>query len=364
MKTVLVPVVDLSFDHKNPRLSEYGIAPRTSQDEVIRVLWEAMDLLELMQSIAASGFFRHESLIVAKENNRQVVIEGNRRLAAVKIFLDPKIAESNKWKIPAISSAAQLELQQLPVTRLDRQEAWRILGFKHVNGPAKWSSYAKAKYIADVQINYKISLTDIAKQIGDNHGTVQTLYRGLMVLEQAERTNVFQREDRFRKNLSFSHLTTGLGYRGLSSFLSLKPTHEESTDPVPHEKLEQLGELCKWFYGSKKDNCPPLVESQNPHLRQLDAIVKNREAVAALRSGVEIGAAFEISRPSSAIFEEALLDAKRALQKARAQLTTGYDKSEGLLKIAGTIANLADDIYDEMDRKRNTRKNERISGSD
>lgn len=365
MTTTMIPVKDLFFDRNNPRLPEYGLSSNASTDEIIKVLWEAMDVKELIQSITASGFFPHEPLIVAEENGRKVVIEGNRRLAAVHLLLDPKLSKSNGWKIPSISSQAKDKLKELPVEILSRADSWRFLGFKHVNGPAKWSSYAKAKYIADVCKTHNISLSEIAEQIGDNHGTVQNLYRGLMVLEQAEREKVYDRDDRFNKRLAFSHLTTGLGYKGISTFLSIEPKDAESDSPVPTERLEQLGEFFVWLYGSKTTNQQPVVKSQNPHLRQLDAVLQNREAKAALRSGMEITSAFEISRPSFAIFEEALLEAKRALQKAQAQLTTGYDKSEGLLKVAELIADIANDLYVDMERKRMPpRRRRRTSGGE
>ena len=357
----MLPRKDLHFDRKNPRLAEYGITTNSSDDEIISILWDAMDVRELVQSIAASGFFPHEPLIVAKEEGKYVVIEGNRRLVAVKALLEPKLAVSKGWDIPPISKDAQTKLENLPITIADREEAWRYLGFKHVNGPAKWSSYAKAKYIADVHKTYGISLEDIASQIGDGHKTVQRLYRGLMVIEQAEREKVYDREDRFRQRFAFSHLYTGLDYDGISSFLSLRTENAESEAPVPKEKVSELGELCVWLYGSKKAKKPPVVESQNPYLRQLDAVVKDREAVAALRSGTELTKAFEISRPASTVFEEHLLAAKRELTTARAYFTSGYDKSEALLRIAGTIAEMADDIYNEMDRKRNAGKKQRLT---
>ncbi|MEI6783100.1 MAG: hypothetical protein WCQ21_19510, partial [Verrucomicrobiota bacterium] len=229
-------------------------------------------------------------------------------------------------------------------------------GFKHVNGPAKWTSYAKAEYIAEVHRSYRVSLADIANQIGDRHRTVQRLYRGLMVIDQAERAKVYDREDRFRQRLAFSHLYTGLDYDGISAFLSLKEEDEETENPVPKNKLKELGELCVWLYGSKKEKIPPVVESQNPDLRRLNAVLTSREAIAALRAGTDLAKAFEISRPATTVFEEALLGAKRDLTTARAHLTTGYDKSEALLRIAGSIAEMADDIYKEMERKRNPDK--------
>lgn len=354
--TKLIPVKDLHFDRSNPRLAEYGVTSNASDEEIMGILWEAMDVRELVQSIAASGFFKHEPLIVANEKGKLIVIEGNRRLAAVKVLLNDQVAKTKGWEIPALAKDDRQNLENLPVIISSRSESWRYLGFKHVNGPAKWTSYAKAQYIAEVHHKYDVSLPDIANQIGDRHRTVQRLYRGLMVIDQAEREKVYDPEDRFRQRLAFSHLYTGLDYDGISAFISLKQEDEETKNPVPKSKLKELGELCVWLYGSKKEKIPPVVESQNPDLRRLNAVLGSREAIAALRAGTDLARAFEISRPASAVFEEALLGAKRELTTARAHLTTGYDKSEALLRIAGSVAEMADDIYKEMERKQSPGK--------
>lgn len=347
-----LPTDSLHFDLRNPRLAEYGIDDGLDEDQVLEILWEAMDVMELVQSISASGFFDHEALIVATEGGKDVVIEGNRRLAAVKVLRNPNLAAEKGWQIPKISAKDRKRLDQLPAIRHSREESWRYLGFKHVNGPAKWGSYAKAMYIAEVHRKYGVALSDIANQIGDRHRTVQRLFRGLMVLEQAERARVFDREDRFNKHLSFSHLYTGLDYPEMSEFLGVAAKEAESVNPVPKEKVKALGELCVWLYGSRKEKREPVVRSQNPDLRQLNAVVASREAVEALRAGMPLDKAFEISRPPRAVFESALLAAKRELTVARAHLTAGYDKSESLFRIAGTIADMADDIYTELERKR------------
>ena len=78
-------VSDLSFDLKNPRLPEFDLPNDSTEVDVIGVLWEAMDVRELVMSISASGFFRHEPLIVVQEDGKNVVIEGNRRPAAARL---------------------------------------------------------------------------------------------------------------------------------------------------------------------------------------------------------------------------------------------------------------------------------------
>lgn len=225
------------------------------------------------------------------------------------------------------------------------------MGFKHVNGPAKWSSYAKSRYIAEVHDQYGVELRQIAKQIGDKHKTVQRLYRGLMVVQQAESSGVFDREDRWKRHFSFSHMYTGLDYDGISSFLGVSAIAAEEQEPVPFERLEALGDLCLWLYGSRKKKMEPVVRSQNPHLRQLDAVVRSKEALGLLRRDGQLAYAFEVSRPSTRRFEEALIQTKVELQRARALLTIGYDGSAELLRVAGSVANLADDLYEEMQRK-------------
>ena len=352
-------VSELAFDVKNPRLA--GFDTGGGETEIIKTLWEMMDVEELVLSIAASGYFPHEPVIVATESGRNVVIEGNRRLAAVKLLRQPALGRDFNARIPMISRASGESLARIPGLLSTREGAWRYLGFKHVNGPAKWGSYAKSQYIADVHRNFGVPLDEIAGQIGDTHNTVRRLYRGLVVVEQAERLGAFSRDDRWRGHFAFSHLYTGLPYPGISEFLDLQSAGDETQDPVPAERKDNLRELLVWMYGSKSEKKPPVIQSQNPHLRWLDAVLANREALAALRQGAELSLAFEISRPSSNLFEEALVAAKQNLEKARGILSTGYDGSKELLRIAAATADLAYDLHEEMERKSLPKRSRRQS---
>ena len=80
-------VTGLHLDAKNPRLGleTQSQAPR----EIIQHLFEHDKAMEIADSIATRGFFPNEPLLAIKENGRTVVIEGNRRLAALKALRDP-----------------------------------------------------------------------------------------------------------------------------------------------------------------------------------------------------------------------------------------------------------------------------------
>ena len=89
-KPGLVPVKKLVLDSLNPRLSERDTTG--GQDEIIRTLWREMAVDEIAWSIANNGYFEHEPLIAEKlEDGKFLVIEGNRRLAAVRLLLDDKL---------------------------------------------------------------------------------------------------------------------------------------------------------------------------------------------------------------------------------------------------------------------------------
>ena len=349
-KPQLEKVLNLLFDHNNPRLAGMCISDQTTDEELIQVLWDAMDVRELIMSIQASGFFHHEFLIVEKDT--RIVLDGNRRLAAVRLLLEPELLQEPTGHIPELKPSARKVLETVPVVFGTRESMWQYLSFKHVNGPAKWSSYAKSCYIATVHRDYGVSLQDIARQIGDTNRTVQRLFQGLMIKEQAEETKMFDFDDRWNNHFSFSHLYTGITYQGISDFLGLEPEDEEKERPVPQDKIPELGELFGWLYGSKKENLPPIVQSQNPHLLQLDRILAHPEARETLRARRSLDLALETSRPAAVVFRDSLIQAKRSLVQTRASLTTGYDESVELLTIAGEVANLGYDLYQEMSRIR------------
>lgn len=355
-KIIEMLTANLSLDWENPRLAEFNLNKDDSSKELYQLLWDEMALDELVISITAHRFFGTEPLLVTKEAGKNIVVEGNRRLSAVQIILDPTLVDNKIPKdiLEKITPALKKSLELLPVIELkSREDAWRFIGFKHINGAAKWNSFAKAIYIEKVHDEYGISLNEIAYQVGDTHKTVQKLYQGIRVIQQAEEWNVFDREDIARRRLYFSHLYTAIQYEGYKEYLGISSENAEDKNPVAESKKEDLGELLTWLYGSKKRSIEPIIKSQNPDLRNLERVLSKREAVSALRSGYSLEQAFELSQPSSTVFSENLLAAKRHLQKAWSTVTTGYEGDKESLSSAYEFVNLADKLYETMTEIKN-----------
>src|ERR1051326_5671096 len=99
-----VPTDQILFDPQNPRL---GGSSTTSQPKLQAILMEEPHFAkELVGSFVENGFIEYEPLVVRQVKDQYVVIEGNRRLAAVKHIL------ANRDQYP--QSVAE-SLEEVPV---------------------------------------------------------------------------------------------------------------------------------------------------------------------------------------------------------------------------------------------------------
>ena len=349
----------LLFDEENPRLSAIG--DNKTQDDLVQVLWDEMAVSEVALSIAANGYFEEEPLFVVpkhplekdEEKRKYIVVEGNRRLAAVKLLIEAELRRTVKaTDLPKINLQQRKDLEQLPVSVYpDKKALWEYFGFRHVNGPKEWDSFSKAAYIAKVRRDWSIPLNEIARKIGDQHSTVTRIYRGYVLLEQAEKKTEFDRNDRIANRFFFSHLYTAADQKEFQSFLGIDPEGSLRDNPVPKAHLPQLQELMVWLFGSKRDAKSPVVEKQNPHLGYLRRVLGNKHALYALRSGISLQRAYEISLGDDRRFQEAMTRAKDSLQEAKATVTTGYKGEKEMLRIMDDILNVARSISEEMHKK-------------
>jgi hypothetical protein len=354
----LIAPGDLHFDDRNPRLGAEGL----TQDEILERLWRSFAVDEIAMSIGTNGFFGYEPLFVVQENGRNVVVEGNRRLAAVRLLTN----ETQRIRVKATdlepaTAEALATLDTLPVILTTREHIWRFIGFKHVNGPQAWDAVAKAEYIVWVHNELGVALDEIAKQIGDKHATVARLYNARMALQQAEQAGSWSRSDRWNTRFFFSHLYTGLGYKGIQSFLGFDATKSTTSDkPIPDDHIEQLGELCTWLFGSKSRDIRPLIRSQNPDLRTLDDVLQSANGVAALRQGLGLTVSSDIAKGDEQILREKLVAGKSAMQDARGKVLTGYRGLRDLHILAEDIAALGEELVGDMDRwdRRERRRND------
>jgi len=364
LKIQSIEVDQLLLDPDNPRLESLTTGP--TQEELVKAMWKEMAVSEVALSIGENGFFPEEPLFAipapktfaAKEKTlagdlskpRYIIVEGNRRLTAVKLLRDSDLrTRVRATDLPSITKARRDNLEKLPVSIYPNKESlWEYFGFRHVNGPKEWDSLSKAAYIADVVRKFHKSLDIIARKIGDQHSTVERIYRGYVLLEQAESSTKFRRDDRNKNRFYFSHLYTAASYPEILDFLGTDAKKSLQPDPVSKKNLPKLEELMTWLFGSRERGLEPVVRTQNPDLGYLRAVIGNSQSLAALRSGIRLERSFAISLGDERRFEEALAAAKDALQEAKGTVTTGYKGTRDLLEQMESIILLAGSIEQEM----------------
>lgn len=330
-----VPVELLDFDQNNPRFTPDKEPSNDSDSAVVAMLATSADLAELVQSISTAGYINIEPLIVIERGGRLAVLEGNRRLAAVKALRDPELAKAARVSVPPMTREKAETLDQLLVFRVAHEdEARDLIGFKHINGPQSWDAFAKARFAArwleDEQQKPNqsgMNLQQIASRMGDQHMTMHRMVAALHVLNQAEANGVYDVGDRKKKSFSFSHLYTGLSYEEFTNYLGM-PRPDRSADPdknpVPQDRYDELRNLLTWLYGSKDRDIEPAVKSQNPDLGRLRDVLASPAAIRILTERNDLNEAIITATPADVRFQRHLIAANAELSHALSTME-GFD---------------------------------------
>lgn len=357
-----VPLGQLDFDPQNPRLPPS--VDGSNDAAVFEWMLSDTGLLELMGSIARQGYFPGDSLLIApwEETDqpaldaeaRYRVVEGNRRLAAVRLLVQPDLAPRRKRSIDALSELADKEaLEEIPSVIFGRRDdILDYLGFRHITGVKEWDPLEKARYLKQLRARAIASHqphenSDLARVIGSKGPYVGRLLAGLEALERLAETAVFREAGVVIDDVPFSLLTTALNYDGIAfNFLGLERADDPELRGVRDDALGKLGE---WLFLRRDDGRTALGESRN--MRVLNEVVQNERAIAALDGGAPIReAALLAHRP-----DEVLLSALRAtegpLSVADEQADDLEEASPAIIELAQSVSGKAGDVARKVSSK-------------
>ena len=344
-QTAQVETALLRFDPLNPRYSSNAGLPYDNDAQIVTFLYESSDLGELLQSISTSGYVDIEPLIVMGHLEDLIVLEGNRRLAALRLLTDPALASSCGITPPPTTPGKEDTFLTVSVYRVEhRNDARDFIGFKHINGAHRWDSIAKARYAASWLNEERqkgdegLTLREIARRMGDRHSTLQRMVSGFYVLQQAEEQEIFAIEDREEgKKFFFSHLYTALTRPGYRQYLGLQNeprSAEPKINPVDPDHLPQLKQVLLWLYGSEPDHIPAVVRSQNPHVRQLGEVLEHPKARTIMLESADLARAFaEVDSPQKQ-FERRLVETHGASEECLKKVSAYVGDDITLLEIA------------------------------
>lgn len=251
---------ELLLDANNPRLGRRKVEQGLSQEQVLDIMKD-WTLEELAVSFLESGFWAQEALIVVKEKVGKkeglVVVEGNRRLAALKMLDRARSGgdTSPKWKelVRRVNTTAFKRLEKIPYVLMpDRRSVQSYLGFRHVTGIKEWKPAEKAQFIAHLIEDERLSYDHVRRRIGSRLPTVRQNYISYRILLQMEehddKISVENVEDRF------SVLYLSLRTEGVQKYLQIDINAEPASarEPVPAKRLNQLASFALWLFGNDK----------------------------------------------------------------------------------------------------------------
>jgi hypothetical protein len=191
-----IKIEEILLDPNNPRYFDLN-HKRISYDKYDneRIQQQAITNLEsssnaklddLIMSIKENGFLQFESIVVKPyKNEKFVVIEGNRRIAAVKTILkeeqiDEEIIEIQK----SLESINVLVYLSTGDESIDETNEQIIQGIRHISGPKEWGAYQKANLVVKMKDKYGLEFNKIDNKLGLGPRVTPRFYRAYKALEQ------------------------------------------------------------------------------------------------------------------------------------------------------------------------------------
>lgn len=331
----------LELDPENPRLPKRFRG--ASQQELLEVLSGRFDVESLAEAIVTAGYLEQDPIAGYAHYGRIRVREGNRRVAAIKLLLDPSLAperyrsrfEGLAARLPEETreNIAELEVQVWH-DRTDSQLT-AYIGFRHVTGIRGWPPVEKASFLADVINSEGQSYEDAASRLGTKARHVERHYTAYKVIEQAFELGLDgaeQAED------AFGVMLRALQTNGIPEFLGI--TFDGSPDPaappVPADRIEALGEFLRWTFGTN-DHAKVLTDSA--HLPQWATILSSHDALDYLRRSPDpsFARAWERSGGEASTLADVLHNSAEYLRDAVPIIADHKDDDEVREALAETV---------------------------
>lgn len=166
------PLASLVLDLDNYRI------PVRQEDEnaALNYLFASEDVLEAAKMIVRDGYFDNEVPIVVRDGEQLIVLEGNRRVSALKALTEPALVPDHEAQVRALLKRYATEAEDLPsairvLVAPSREAASRRVARLHTTVP-------KRRWTLDQQAKYYFSLLSSTMTVED----IKSAYPGVAVV--------------------------------------------------------------------------------------------------------------------------------------------------------------------------------------
>ncbi len=356
---IKVNIDQLLLDANNPRFSELGEdlnqvnEGRFADDKVQAFTFERMkaevfDVAELKDTIKTLGFLPMDRIVVRRwlgnlspSSEKYVVIEGNRRLSALKWLISLHEIGKESFSEEQLDNFKQLECLLLDEKGAPAAANLILPGLRHVSGIKEWGPYQKAKAVSALRKS-GLSSQESAQSLGLSTRAANSSYKCFLALEQMKNDEEYGEHasprmySYFEEIFKRSEMRTWLGW---------------ADDAEGFTNEDRLHEIYSWMIPGEDGTGPKLPEAKS--MRELAGILTDENAMNILRgpegSLSRALARFEVDHPedwypkvtaASAAVQSLTPDKLRGLDEATLKtLTELQEKIVQALKDRSSLLN-------------------------
>lgn len=354
-----IKLENLKLDVDNPRLphSLHG----KGEKEIIDYMLLEGNLIELMLSIGENGYFAGEQLLVVEdESNNYVVVEGNRRLSAVKLLNDPSLAKVQKNRVGKVMEELVDKTfpKEIPCLIFEtEQDINKYLGYKHITGIKEWKLLQKARYLYELKntlfsdISQEQASRELAKIIGSRKSYVKRILVSFEIYKIIEDEAYFGVRGWNDTNFYFNYISDSLNKDNISSFLGVDMTDESITsDNINKDNLKKW---TKWFFEKGQENKTRLI-GDSYTLSNLNKVMEFPEALEKFENGMSLENALYFTNKQDEVFIQLVRQANKNLEEADdlvihidSNFSASIDMMKTIIDIARKIRRTLEDKEDD-----------------
>lgn len=315
-------VATLKFDPDNPRLPDDGSVDVTSDESILDFIERTYAVDELGRSLVDNGYFHAEPLLVVSEpGGRFRVVEGNRRLAALKLLIERKSRESLPasrrvtWEELAKQANAS-RLAQVPIIKYPRRsDLLDYLGFRHISGVKEWRPSAKARFLWNLMAGEKLDYRAAARRVGSTAPAVRRQVEAYAVLKQASERGL-NAEPAERYFGLFYNALQDPGVRHYVGLRDIAALTKAVRNPVPVALRTNLGNLLDFLFGDGERRA---VIRESREIRQLGKVLIHKSATKHLLERWDLDTAARLAGKDAESLETSLAEARVQLITANGE---------------------------------------------
>ncbi len=315
----MIPLAELKLDPENPRLPKS--VQGKSEQEILEYMLLDASLIELMLAIGTNGFFSGEQLLVVKDGDgKYKVVEGNRRLSAVKLLSRPDLANVQKIKIEKVLEETSERPQEIPCLVFPAEEGiHNYLGYRHITGIKEWKLLEKARYLNRLKnekyngTNINQASREIAKIIGSRMDYVRRILVGFDLYKKIEDESFYRIRDLNDTTFHFNYIADSLNKANITKFVGVDLTIDSPAENINEGNLKTW---AHWLFEKNDQNHTRLLGTSGD-LTKLNKIIGNEVALDAFANkGVDLERAYELTEDLSEIFRDAIKRSLSYLEQA------------------------------------------------